>query len=152
MKEVGVDDSGVGKRGSIWTDVGGFIYGKCSGSPGVWVRDVSYVTAHWEYLGQIPPQGGTYTDGESTTEGAVWYVRLTPNVWGEGGGAPTWGGDLRLPPPEHSLSVHQDQVHYGPVSFGRYMPRDKGFQAVVGAGGPLIGGEADGGLVGGTVE
>ena len=44
------------------------------------------------------------------------------------------------------------QYHSGPVSFCRETPRDKGFQAVVGAGGPLIGGEADGGLVGGTVE
>ena len=170
MKEVGVGDAVVGKRGSIWTDVRGFLCGSCEKVPVVWVISVGYVTAHWEDLGRIPPQGGPYNDEASTADGTGCYVGLLRTVGGDVIGGHTWGGDLRLLPPKHSLTVHQDQghyepvsfgretpngkgvqSHYGPVSFGRETPSDKGVQAVVGAGGHVIRKGAYGGSGTGTV-
>ena len=78
MKEVGADYAGIGKRGSVILDVRDFICDSCAGSPFLRVRDVRYFTAHWENLGQIPPQGGSQTDEASTTEGTGLYVGVNP--------------------------------------------------------------------------
>ena len=64
----------------------------------------------------------------------------------------TGGEDLCLLPPEHSLTVYCDQAHYGPVSGGGVEDGVKGVQLVVGAGRIRLGGDADGGLGGGTDE
>ena len=50
---------------------------------------MGYVTAHWEELGHIPPQGIPHTDGVLTAEGNGWYVGVLPTVGGESGGGPT---------------------------------------------------------------
>ena len=47
------------------------------------------VTAHWEDLGQLPPQGGPHTDGASTAEVTGWYVGAPSTGGSEGGGSPT---------------------------------------------------------------
>ena len=78
-------------------------------------------------------------------------VVLTPTVRGDGDSGTTGGGYLHLPPPEHSRALYCNQAHYGPVFGGRAMPGYKGLQAVVGAGGPILGGDADGGLEGGKI-
>ena len=50
--------------------------------------------------------------------------------------------------PEHRHTINIDQAHSGPVSGGRETTGDNGFQAVVGVGGPGLGGGAHGGLGG----
>ena len=86
----------------------------------------------------------------ATVEGPIREVDV-PFSGGEyGGGRITGVGDLHLPPTKHSLTVHKNQAHYGPMSGGGETPGDKGAQEVVGAGGPGLGGDADGGSVCGT--
>ena len=135
----------LGREGAHARTLGSFLCESCAGIPVVWVRDVGYVTVHWEDHGRIPSQGGPQTDGTSTTYGAGWHLGVTSTGVGDGRGRPILVGDLFIPPPEHSLTVHRDQGHYGTVSFGRDTPRDKGVQLVVGEGGPILGGEPDGG-------
>ena len=89
MKEVGASYAGVRKRVSVCPDIGFLLCGSCAGIPDVWVRDVRYFTAHWQDLGWITPQGGPYTDGESTAENTGCYVCVPPPVIGEGVGVPT---------------------------------------------------------------
>ena len=67
-----------------------------------------------------------------------------------GGGRITGGGDLRLPPPEHSCIGHSDQAHYVPVSGSDVGYWATGGQAVVGSGRLRLGGDADGGSGGRT--
>ena len=43
-------------------------------------------------------------------------VGIPPTEGRDGGGGTAGGGDLRLPPLEHSPNVYCDQAHYGPVS------------------------------------
>ena len=57
-----------------------------------------------------------------------------------GGGRIIGGGDLRLPSPEHSCTVHCDHAYYGPVYGGGAEAGVKGGQAVVGAGRLGLGG------------
>ena len=77
---------------------------------------------------------------------------VSPAVVRDGGGRITGGVDLRLPSPEHSRTVHFDQAHYVPVSGGGSKARVKGCQAVVVAGRIGLGGDLEGGSVGGTDE
>ena len=50
----------------------------------------------------------------------------------DGGGGITGGGDLFLPPPEHSHTVHCDQDHYVPVSISVESSGVMGVKLVVG--------------------
>ena len=68
-----------------------------------------------------------------------------------GGGGITRSGDLRLPPTEHSCTVHCNQAHYGPVSCGRAEAGVKGGQVVVGAGRLKLGGDV-GSVLGGETN
>ena len=67
-----------------------------------------------------------------------------------GGGGITRGGDLCLPPTEHSFTVHFNQAHYGPVSGDRAEAGVKGGQVVVGAGRLKLGGDVSSVLGGET--
>ena len=62
----------------------------------------------------------------------------------------TGGGDLCIPPSDHSHPVHCNQAHYGPVSGGNIEARVKGGQAVVRSVQIGLGGDVDGGLGGRT--
>ena len=77
---------------------------------------------------------------------------VSPAGGNNGVGGSTGGGDLRLPPEEHSRKVHCDKSHYGPVSGGREVSRVTGDQEVVGSRRLGLGGDADGGLGGGMLE
>ena len=68
----------------------------------------------------------------------------------DGGGGVKGGGDLCLLPQEKSCTVHCDQAHCGHVSVGSVEAGVKGGQEVVGLGRLRLGGDADGGSVGGT--
>ena len=75
---------------------------------------------------------------------------VSPSGGRYGRGRITGGGDLFLPPSEHSRTYYCDQAHYGPLSGGGEEAGVKGFQAVVGELRLGIGGDVDGGSVGGT--
>ena len=62
----------------------------------------------------------------------------------------TGGGHVRLPPSEHSHTLHFDQAHYLPVSGVSAEAGVKGDQAVVGSGRPGFGWYAYGSSEGGT--
>ena len=108
---------------------------------------MGYVPMHWEELGRIPPQSGPKTDGRATSEENGWDVGISPAGGGDGGVRVTGGADLHIPPPEHSLKVHYEKAHYGPVSVRREASRVKVGQLVVVEGGLGIGRDADGSLV-----
>ena len=102
---------------------------------GLWADSTTGWSAGW--------QGGNL--GEVGTE-----CGYTPNVGRYGGGGTAGGGDLRLPPPEHSRTVYRDKAHYGPVSGGGEEDGAKGVQAVVGTRQGGCGGYRYGSLGGGT--
>ena len=60
---------------------------------------------HNEDVGRIPPQGGPQTDGEEILEREGRRVGIPLSGRSDGGGRTEGGGDLRLPPPEHSHTV-----------------------------------------------
>ena len=68
-----------------------------------------------------------------------------------GGGGIKRGGDLRLPPTEHSCTVHCNQAHDGPVSGDRAEAGVKGGQVVVGAERLKLGGDV-GSVLGGKTN
>ena len=68
-----------------------------------------------------------------------------PTDGGDRWGGLTGGGYLRLMMLEHIHTVHCDQAYCGPVYGVRDMSGDKGVQAVVVTGRPVIGGDLDGG-------
>ena len=76
-----------------------------------------------------------------------WVGGVSPAGGGDGGVSVTGSADLHIPPPEHSLKVHYEKAHYGPVSVRREASRVKGGQFVVVEGGLGIGRDADGSLV-----
>ena len=119
--------------------------GEDEGGSEVLVRDVGNDTAHWEGVGRIPPQGGPQTDGTEISEVEGWEVGVPPSGGSDGGIGVTGGGDLHLPPPEHSFAVHCNRAHYGPVSGGGEASGVTGGQAVVGTGRLGLGWDADGG-------
>ena len=55
--EVGATDADVSERGIACLDVGDGLRCSGAGSLVLWVIDMLYVTAHWEDVGTIPPQG-----------------------------------------------------------------------------------------------
>ena len=86
---------------------------------------------YWEGIGRISPQGGPQADGEETSEREGRHVGIPPAGGRYDGGGTVGGGDLRLPPPEHSITVYCSQAHYGPVSGGRAETGANGIQVVV---------------------
>ena len=75
---------------------------------------------------------------------------VSPSGRGGGGGGVIGSGDLSLPPPEHSRTVHWDQAHYGTVSGSGEAPGVTDIQAVVGSGRPGLVGCVYGSFGGGT--
>ena len=63
-------------------------------------------TPHWEGLGRIPLKGGPQTDREETLARKGWRMGLPPSGGCDFGGGIAGGGDLHLPPPEHSHTVY----------------------------------------------
>ena len=110
--EVDVTDQGVGNRERGCPDLEKDLCGGGPGSLSVWVGDVGDDTVQWEGFGRILPQGGPQADGTATADGERQEVGISPAGGGSGGGGVTGGGDLRLPPTEHSQTVHCDQAHY----------------------------------------
>ena len=55
-----------------------------------------------------------------------------PSRVGDKGSGISGGATLRLPPPEHGLTVHCNQAHYGHVSVSEEETGAKDIQAVVG--------------------
>ena len=80
----------------------------------------------------------------------VWWKGLSPDKGRNGRGGFAGGGNLRLPPPEHSCKFHFYQSHYGPVSGGGAKDRVKGVQVVMVAVSLVLLDFVDGGLEGGT--
>ena len=78
-------------------------------------------------------------------EGKGWKVGISPTDGSDVEGGVTGGGDLHLPPPEHSLTVQCNKTHYGPVSGGGETSGVTSVQAVVGAGSLGMGGDVDSG-------
>ena len=99
-------------------------------------------TVQWEGFGWIPPQ---QADEEATLERTGQSMGLSPAGGRDGRDRIAGGGDLNLPPPEHSCTVYCDQAHYGPVSGGRAEAGVKGRQVVVGEGRTGFGGDMGGG-------
>ena len=79
-----------------------------------------------------------------------WWVSVSHTSRIDGGSEVAGGRYLRLPPPEHSCTVHCDQAHYGPVSSGGAETGATGLQEVVIEGCGGCEGDADGILGGGT--
>ena len=79
-----------------------------------------------------------------------WWVSVSHTSRIDGGSEVAGGRYLRLPPPEHSCTVHCDQAHYGPVSGGGEASGVTGGQAVVVTLHIVLGRGSDGGLVSGT--
>ena len=76
-------------------------------------------TAHREGFGRVTPQGGPQEYGGSTLERMGQSLGLSPVGGINCGGNLVGGGDLHIPPPEHSFAVYWDQGHYVPVSGDR---------------------------------
>ena len=88
-------------------------------------------TTNCEGFGKIPPQGGTQVDGNTTFESTGRWMVVYPTGRRNGRCIVTGSGDLRLPPPENSHTVHCDQAHYGPMSGVGAAGGVKGVQLVV---------------------
>ena len=147
---MGTTVQGVGKGGHGLPDTRNNLRGSGPGGPAVWVGDMGDENLHWDGVGRIPPQGGPQADGTETSEGEGCEVVVSSTDRSNVGGGVTGGGDPRLPPTEHSHTVHRDQTHYGNVSGGREASWVTGVQSVVGSGRFGLGGDADGVLGGGT--
>ena len=68
---------------------------------------------------------------------------VSPADGRDGGDRITGCGDLRLPPPQYSCTVHCNQTHYGPVSSRQAASGVKGCQALVQTGRLGLGWDVD---------
>ena len=59
-----------------------------------------------------------------------------PTGGGDGVDGNKGGGDLCIPPPEHSSTIHFYQAHYVPVSVGGSTPGKKGWLIIIS---PIVG-------------
>ena len=105
-EEVGMAEAVVGERGSGCLDSRDVLQCSVTASSVLWVGDVGYVTAHWEDLGWLPPQGGPHTDRAATMEGTGWGVVIPHAGRDDIGGRTAGGGYIRNLPTEHSCTVH----------------------------------------------
>ena len=122
--------------------------GRGAGSHALWVGNVGNDNVHWESFEKIPPQGGLQADGETTLERTGHYIGVSLAGGRDGRGGITEGGDLCLPPIEHSRTVYCGQAHYIPMSVVGAEDWVMGGQEVVGAGRIGLGGDVDSGLGG----
>ena len=101
-------------------------------------------------VGRIPPQVFPQDTRVSVSarEGCCGVIPLPGEH--DGGGGTEGGGDLRLPPPEHSHTVHYDQAHYRPVSGDKTKNGATCIQEDVETGRVGCGGDEDGGSGGRT--
>ena len=107
-------------------------------------------TTHWECFEKIPPQGGPQDNRNTTSARTGWWVGVSLARERDSRGGIIGGGDLCLPSPEYSCTVHCDQAHYGSVSGGGAEDRFKGGQTVMGSGRLGLGGDVEGVSGGGT--
>ena len=77
-----------------------------SGSSILWVRDVGADTVHWDASGRITPQGGPQASGTTILDKEGRWEGVSPAGGRDGGGRITGGGELNIPTPEHSFTVH----------------------------------------------
>ena len=116
MEEVGAADQSVDQGGCILPDLGPDLLGGGSVRHSLRVGDVGHDTVYWEGFGNITPQGGPKADEKATFERTGWSKGLPPSGEGNGGDRTAGGGDLCIPPPEHSRKVYYNQACYGLVS------------------------------------
>ena len=62
--------------------------------------------AHEEGVWWIPPHGGRQADGAETAEGMGWRLGLPPSRGCNGVDRLSGGGELHIPPPEHSRTLY----------------------------------------------
>ena len=93
----------------------------------------------------IQPQSDLKDDRKTISVRTVSWMGVSNSGKRDDGGVITEGEDLRIPPPEHSHTVHCSQAHYGPVPGGRAAAGVKGGQAVVVTGRLGLGEELNGG-------
>ena len=105
---MGAADSDIDQEGNGCPDIGTYLLGSGAIGLDVRVRDMGTDTVHEEGVGRIPPQGGPQADGAETAEGAGRRRDLLPDGGCDGGDGFSGGGDLCLPPPEHSSSIYCD--------------------------------------------
>ena len=82
--------------------------GGCSVGHNLRVGYVGHDTPHWEGFGPIPPQGGLQDDEEATSESTGQSMGIFPAGGRDDEYMIAGGGDIRLPPPEHSCTVYCD--------------------------------------------
>ena len=150
MSEVGADVLAAEQGGSRCLYLGQYLHGGGSGVHAIRVRDVGNETLHWEGFGRITPLGGPQADGETTFDRTGRWMGVSKSGGSYDGDGITGGGELHLPPPEHSCAVHYNQAHCGPVYGGSAEARFKGGQLMVRSGRLGLGGDEDGGLGSGT--
>ena len=99
---MGAADSYIDQVGSGCPYIGTDLLG--SGTIGTYVQiiDLGPDAVHEDVVGRIPPQGGPQSEWAATAEGKVRRLGLPPTGVCDGGDGLVGGGDLRLPPPEHS--------------------------------------------------
>ena len=147
---MGADFLGDEQGGIGFPELGEDLRGSGSGGHALQVGYGSNDNAHREGFGSVPPQGGPQADRETTSERTGRRMGVSPAGGSNGGRGIAGGVDIRLPPTEHSFTVHCNKAHYGLVSGSSAEAGVKGGQSVVVAGQNGCGGDADGGLGGGT--
>ena len=96
-----------------------------------YICSTKHYTLQFPRFGRIPPQCFPQADGSTTLERAGRWMGVSYSVGSDGRGRITGSGDLGIPTPEHSCTVHWNQDHYGPVSSVGAVSRFKDGQAVV---------------------
>ena len=147
---MGTAVQGLEQGGCGCPELGENLRGVDSDCHDVQFRDVCDETTHWECFGRIPSQGGPQADGTTTLERARRWIFVSSAGVIDGGDGITGGGDIHIPPYEHSSTVHCNQAHYGPVSGGGAASRVKGVQYVVETGRLVLVWDADSVLGWGT--
>ena len=132
---MGAADSDIDKGGSGYLDIRKYLLGGSAIGRAVWVRYMGPDATHEEGIGGIPLWGSPQDDGATTAESSVWRLGLTPAGGCDGGGGFSGGGDLRLPPPEHSSAIYCNKDYYGNMSRRKSESRAKCGNAMVGTGG-----------------
>ena len=102
----GATDSGIEQGGSGCPDIRTYLLVGGAIGPAIQVRDIGTEAMHKEGVGRIPPHGGPQDDGAAAVEGAERRLGLPPTGGCDGRGRFAGGGDLCLPPPEHSSAIY----------------------------------------------
>ena len=99
---------GIEQGRSRFPDIGTYLLVGIAIGPDVQFIDMVPYYLHEEVVGRIPTQGGPQADRGATVEGAGRILVLPPAGGCDGGGRFAGGGDLHLPPPEHSCKIYLD--------------------------------------------